>query len=223
VSSRCFSFPVPRRAPALALTLALASCGGERGATGQAEFGGECEPGDVACENAGIDAPIAVGAVMPLHVGLDSAGSATPDLQLVAADPSVIKVSGFDLTGESAGMSAVLAVTDDDLVLDIIHVYVAEPTRIEVRRSDRADSSTIDGRMQLLVGDELPLVISAYADGGRLGGIADGDWRSSSGAVALLYDGAAGTRRLVAREPGVADVIVSAMGQETSVKVEVIE
>ena len=73
--------------------------------------------------------------------------------------------------GIAEGMSAVLAMTDDGTVLDVFHVWVKEPTGVElsaIREGDRRDVLT--GTLELFPGEVVRLETSVHGEGQVLGG-----------------------------------------------------
>ncbi|MBT8495905.1 MAG: hypothetical protein KJO07_22870 [Deltaproteobacteria bacterium] len=205
----------------LLFCVGLSGCGTE-GALEQVSFERECADGDVSCQSGGIDRPIAVGAVLPVDTEAMLTGSATPELTLVAADETVVKPAGDELLGRAPGRTALLAVTADGQVLDLTHVWVSEPTRLALARSDRDSDQTIEAPIELLAGDELYLDVVAFADSQRLSGRLSGEWQATSEAVTLLSDGALGSRRLVARSPGAARIEFRRAEAATTIDVEVL-
>lgn len=205
----------------LAIVALLGACGRD-GALEQVDFAPECAPGDLACQGGGIDRPLAVGAVLPLDVSSAVPGSVALGIELAVADPSVLKVSGHELTGLAEGRSALVAVTDGDMALDFTHVWVVRASRIAIRRRLDPDEQTIEAPIQLLVGDELTLDVAAYAQGARLAGRLAVDWSTSSEALSLLEDGTIGTRRVVARAPGASEIVATWDEHEARITVEVL-
>jgi len=202
------------------IVLALFGCGRE-GVLGQVELEPECAPLDLACQGDGIDRPLAVGAILPLELASTVPSSSALWLDLEAVDPTVLEVSGNELQGLSSGRTALLA-TSEEQVIDLTHVWVAEPTRIALRRQDRAAGATISGPVELLVGDEMHLDAVAYADGERLAGRLSGEWSSSSPALQVLETGSPESRRVVARAAGSVTLTMSWKEHQARVAVEVL-
>jgi hypothetical protein len=203
-----------------ALAALLAACGVE-GALGQAALDGTCE-GDPACLDDLADGPLAAGGTVEVLARLETGGAAVPPAALIAADEEVIKVAGNQLTGAAPGMSAVLLLDEDGVALDFFHIFVAEPDRLELHRLGGVGAgSEIDGDLELLVGDELTLGAVPYRGPQRLVGSGASVWSSSSAAAAVLADGSADRRRLVARGEGIVEITVESMGVARSLTVAI--
>ena len=101
------------------------------------------------------------------------------------------------------GVAAVLALTESGEVLDFSHVFVAAPTALELQRLDPTLKTfePLEGRYQMLVGDELILSAQLVEDAAPLLGHADLQWTGGEEGLALLQRGESRTRRLVARSP----------------------
>lgn len=198
--------------------LALQSACGTEGALEQSVFTPECEQDDLACIHAGLDAPIAVGGVQPLSINLDVPGTTTPPFELISANPNVLKVSGNEITGENAGVSALVMMGDGDIALDFLHVWVETPNRIALER----DGEEVIGAIELLAGDELSLSIAPYKNITRLLGASSGEWTVSSDAVRVLQDGNPRRRRVIASDAGTSTLTVSCFDLETSIELVVL-
>lgn len=189
----------------------LAACG-TGGALDQADLAGECE-GQAGCVTELADGPLAVGGTADVTLRVDTAGSSTPVTELLAADEAVIKVTGNQITGLAPGMSAVLALDEGQRVVDFFHLFVAEPDRLEmVRLGGIGAGPDLEGEVELLVGDELDLGVVPYRGPQRLVGTGAMVWSAEGDAATLLADGNMERRRLVARNPGIAEVSVQMMG-----------
>lgn len=201
----------------------LIGCSGDSGALGQADVTTECSPTDFACVTAGLDGPVAVGGGVPLSLDLDVAGSSTPAMTLLSADPTVLKTSGTEVVGQSPGVAALVLLTDQGAAVDFLHVFVVAPNRIGVHRRDGGlELGELVDDIQLVPGDELVIEVEPYVDSQRLLGRASSEWTTTTTAVTLLRDGAPNRRRLVARAPGQAPVTVSAFGFDHTIQVEVV-
>jgi hypothetical protein len=205
----------------LAVPLGVA-CAGDAGALGQVDVGTECGATDFACVTAGLDGPVAVGGVVPLALDVDASGIGSPAISLIAADPGVLKVSGTEVRGEGEGVSALLLLAEGQ-VIDFLHVFVAVPDRIGLHHRDGGlDLGEIVDVVELLPGDAIVLAVQPYLGSQRLRGADDSVWSGDEEVVALLRDGVAGQRRLVARAPGEVELRVEAFGSETTLTVRVL-
>jgi hypothetical protein len=211
--------------PTRLLLLALLAGCGARGALGQASISGECKPGDASCRRPMPSAPLAVGARVRPDVQVDLAGSLTPVVALASSRDDVVAVDDGALVARAPGIAAVLIGTSDGTVIDFQHVWVAQPTSVIVeRRTLHGMLEEVVGPLQLVAGE--PLVVTSALLGGaqRLAGDGEMSWavEGDAGAVSLLGDGAAGRRRLIARQPGAAKVVVGSLGVTTTLDVEVV-
>jgi hypothetical protein len=208
-----------RRCAAALFLLSLAAgpaCG--QGALDQVGVRPACSPGEPDCP--GFDAPLAVGSVQPLDLDVEAGGAAGLDLVLESALPEVAAVEGRQIVGKQAGMTAVLVSTQEGVVVDFVHVWTAEPTRLGIH--ELGGAGEIVGPLQLLVGDEIELMVAPYADDVRLVGLVEGEWTLDGDAAQLLQNGVLGQRRLVARQPGSAELAVVAGDRSRTVPVEVL-
>ncbi len=204
----------------LLAAIAAAGCADSSGAMGQTAIGTECARGDEACLAAGIDAPLAVGATLDLHVDATLLGAGTPTFDVVVVDPAVVGVEGRRLTGVADGLSALLF-DASGTVIDFFHLYVATADSLSLERVDDGLEIRPGARVQLLVGDELPIATTLRRGPEPLIGYAATEWLAE-GAVELLDEGIDGRRRLVARAPGSTPVTVRSLGLETTFTVEVL-
>jgi hypothetical protein len=173
----------------------------------------------------GFDAPLAEGATVPVDVRLDLQGSAAPELELVSGNPEVFNIEGQRLRGARAGVGALLAMAPGELVVDFLHVWVAQPSALLLHRrtEDGAEIGPLPGKVQLLVGDELTVSVEAYAKSQRLMGELESTWEAEETVVEVLEDGAFNQRRLVARAPGATTLQVSALTLGTALELEVLQ
>lgn len=120
--------------------------------------------------------------------------------------------------GHSPGVSAVLITADNGTVLDFIHLWVVQPTHVELEALDshRKRLGEIDDTIELLVGESLYVTPVIYAGSQELVGTAETDWRMDQAIADVLHDGEPGRRRVVARTPGRATVAVAMLGMESS-------
>ena len=197
---------------------------GETGGLGQVDVRPDCPPADLVCVVSGVDAPIAVGATLPVQVDVGTLGSAAPTSRLEVADETVLVAEGRSMRGVAPGLSAVLVTTDSGVVLDFIHLWVATPTRIGMRRVGVADDGAADlgERIELLVGDDLAIAVDAFADAQRLAGHGEIIWSTDGDVVTLLEDGRPSYRRLVARNPGTTTVRAEGLSFTANLDIEVL-
>jgi hypothetical protein len=201
--------------------LSAAACAGDS-ALGQVGVAAECSPTDFACVTAGLDGPIAVGGVVPLALDADLMGASTPAIDLLAADPAVLKVSGTEVRGEGEGVSALLLLAEGRVV-DFTHVFVSAPDRLGLHRRDGGlEEAELVDEVELLVGDEIVLDVVAYRGSQRLLGAADSQWSAAGEVVTILRDGAPRRRRLVARSPGETELRVAALSLDAALTVRVL-
>src|SRR6185436_15368802 len=97
----------------------------------------------------------------------------------------------------------VLIRADDGAVIDFVHVWVAQPTRLAVEAGATRGEATeeIVAPIQLVVGESRWLAPAVFGGAQRLAGAGDVAWRVTCdgvacGSIALLTDGAADRRRL---------------------------
>jgi len=203
----------------LLLLVPLSACA-MGGAMHQASIVGQCAADDAACSRRHPLAPLAIGTHFHPDVSAEISGSATPNLVLDSADPSVLAVENGALVAKAVGASAVLISTEDGAVVDFQHLWVAPVTAITLARRD---GDRIGGAIGLAVGEDITLVPTLWNGAQRLAGDSDATWTvSADGPLAVLRDGSSDRRRLRARTPGTATVTVALAGVEASVDVEVV-
>jgi hypothetical protein len=136
----------------------------------------------------------------------------------------VFSVEGQRLRGARAGVAALLMTTTDDVVLDFIHVWVAQPSAILLHRrtADGEEVTALPGKVQMLVDDELALSVETYAKTQRLLGEPEATWKADDTIVQLLEEGTPSRRRLVARGPGETTLVVEVQGLEATLDLEVL-
>lgn len=194
------------------------------GALGQSQTNAQCSPSDFVCVAGGLDKPLAAGTRLPIDVNLDLQGSATPPISLLSGDEAVVTVEGSVIRGVAPGLAALLITIPGNLVVDFFHIWVEQPTSIEIhgRTADGFDSGSIDGKLELLVGDEVFASAEPFAGAQRLLGEPDAQWSVDSASVKILEDGSKGRRRIVAIAPGAAKVHAEAFGASADLELEVL-
>lgn len=198
------------------------------GALGQANLRPECGALSQACLDQGLDAPIAVGARIGLGIDYDLAGNAGPSLALSAVDASVLAIDGAVVAGMQEGSTSLLITGPEGTVIDFIHLWVAEPTQLHVvRHNDQgAAVGTVAAEGTLLVGDEVLLSVEAFDETQALIGQFDTaftiDVLDGVEPVIIVEDIVFGWYRLVAREPGRARIMATALNQTREIEVEVL-
>jgi hypothetical protein len=212
------------------------------GALHQATLVGQCAADDAACSRRHPQAPIAIGTHFYPEVSTELAGTTTPNLRLESAAPEIVAVEDGALVARKSGAAAVLISTDDGSIVDFVHVWVAPVTKITL---SRRDGERIAGSIALAVGEDITLVPALWNGAQRLSGDGEAQWRETTagggdgatahaaaqaqaqtelaaGPVAILRDGSADRRRLRARTPGRATVIVALGDVQATVDVEVV-
>lgn len=196
---------------------ALAGCG--VGALGQAAL-----VDDKGHESArqGFDRPLAVGATVRPEIDYKLRGAGAPSMHYEAADEAVIAADNGVLRGTRAGLTSLLLVSDDGMVLDFFHLWVKEPTTLALRQVFADDKAAeLSGRVELLPGEALHLSATLRGEGQDLGGTATDTWKVDGGAVAVLEEGRAGRRRVIALQPGRATLEVRMLDRIATLTIEV--
>ena len=209
---------------AVMLTTGSVACGGQRAALNQASLrSSQCGPGDAACRDRGVSAPIAVGATFRPNVDIHVPGAGGAAFYFTAAQPDIIEVVGHALKANAPGTTAVLMSTGDTVV-DFIHMTTKSVTDIQLIKlgRDGSERGILHGRVGLLEGEVLTLEPAAFGEGQRLAGHAEATWQTSSGAVEILRDGAPHRRRLIARAAGSATITTSLLGKQAILHIDVI-
>ncbi|MEL6181215.1 MAG: hypothetical protein AAFS10_19820 [Myxococcota bacterium] len=212
-----------------ALLGALVACGdgsapSTEGALEQATFAPECGSLNQACLQFGLDAPIATGASVPMSINFQILGSSGPPIRLETVMPGVLEVNGSTVLANQEGSTAMLVFGPDNVILDFIHLWVADPDQLQlIRRGDEGQVvGTLQTEVQMLPGDELRVSVEPYGGAQPLLGLFEADWTIEGGAVMVVRDGIAGWYRIVAREAGTATLNASALGLEVPLTVEVL-
>jgi hypothetical protein len=199
----------------------LTGCGG--GALGQVSFSDNCRAEDATCEGHGFDGPVAVGATVRPDVRVDLKGSAAPAAHFTSVADDVLRADRGLFEGKSPGVAAVMLVTDSGTVLDFFHVWVKEPTHLRLFEvsPNGGQGEPISSRIDLLDGESMKLAASLFGDGQPLVGDATQEWTLDRPIAAILHDGRASRRRIVALEPGKATLKVRSLEQTVLVDIVV--
>ncbi|MDI3286120.1 hypothetical protein [Polyangium sp. 15x6] len=224
------------------LALATGCAQGSSGALGQTDTTAACPPSELVCAVAGIDAPIAKGAALPIQVSVTSEGAATPPLSFVSANPAIFTIDDARIHAQAPGLASMLITTagvgaqdaegdpkpqasNSDLVVDFLHVWVAEADALRLHRvtTGGLQTSPLPAAMEMLVGDELTLVAAPHRGPQRLLGELDAAFEADPQVVLMLDEGVAGSRRIVATAPGETTVTVKALDIEVAVALTVLE
>jgi hypothetical protein len=215
-----------------AVALAASACGsnagdvsGTQGALQQSTTTTACAPNDTACQNDGLDGPLAVGARLPLDVRITARGEASPELAFEAARDDVIGVSGAELVGKAPGWSSVLIAGADHLVLDFLTLSVAMPDRFEIYRLTKdgaPEASPLPSKIQLAPGDDIELTIRAFSGATRLLGDLDCTWTVDGTVGTLLDSGRRASRRLRVKQAGPATLAVKTATATKTLSLEVL-
>ena len=215
----------------VALVATLAACGGGDGADGttgalsQSAARPDCAPNDTSCQSDGLDAPLAVGARLPLDVRITARGVSAPKLALEAVRDDVIGISGVELVGKAPGFSSVLIAGEDHIVIDFFTLSVAAPDHFELYRltDDGApEASPLPEKIQLAPGDDLELTLRAFSGATRLLGDLDTTWTIDTPIGTVLDAGRRASRRLRVKTPGTAMLSVKSPGGVKTLMLEVL-
>lgn len=224
------SFLPAATAALVAAAAALAGCadGGSSGTTGamqQSTSRPDCAPNDIACQADGLDAPLAVGARLPIDVHVTARGTAAPKIALEAARDAVLGLEDGALVGKAPGWSSVLFVAEDGLVMDFVTLTVERPERVALYRltdGGGIEASPLPDEIQLSPGDDLEVAVKAFSGPVRLLGELDATWALDAPIATMLDSGRPASRRLRVKEPGTATLTVGAAGFEKTLTVEVL-
>ncbi|MBS2016288.1 MAG: hypothetical protein JST00_25620 [Deltaproteobacteria bacterium] len=209
----------------------LVACGagdtvsGTAGAMQQTSVKPDCAPNDAACQSDGLDAPLAVGARLPLDVSVTARGVAAPKLVFEPARADVLDVTGAELFARAPGWSSVLVIGDGGLVIDFFTLSVVAPDRLEIYRltDDGApEASPLPARIQVTPGDDIEIAVKAFNGATRLLGDLDATW-ALDGAVGTLMDqGRRASRRLRVKAVGNATLEVKTSSSTKTLALEVL-
>ncbi|MBL8744397.1 MAG: hypothetical protein JNK04_24990 [Myxococcales bacterium] len=199
------------------LPVALSGCA--YGAIGQAAVVDDKGESGV---RSSFDRPIAVGAVVRPEIRYSLRGAGAPAMHYEVADESVLSAKDGVIRGKGAGLTSLLLVTDDGVVLDFFHLWVKEPTSVSLGQLTSDDKVIeLDGRVDLMRGETLRLSASLRGEGQDLGGEAEQRWKMEGKAAQILEEGRAGRRRIVAVEPGKALLEVRVLDRIAKLEIEV--
>jgi hypothetical protein len=217
---------LPQLSAAMLWASLMIACGdgGSQGAMGQAAFGGTCGPSDFSCLNSGIDAPVAVGASLPVDVQLQIQGSILPAVYLESSNPDILSTVGTTITGVKPGLVALLLNTNQGEVLDFIHVWTQQPDRLVLHQFTREglDLGEMDSNFQLLPGEDIYLGVKLFFDYQPLLGNVPTTWTLEGTTLTLLQIGVEERKRLVARAVGQSKLTAAAMGLTAQINIEVL-
>ncbi len=193
------------------------------GGLGQVMVAEACPPDEPTCRKRGLDHPVARGATVRPELAFQLPGSGGLSVHFEATDPAVLHSEDGLVKGVGAGLSALLVVSDDGTVLDFFHVWVKDPSAIELRlkRGDALASDPFQGRLELLPGDSLRLSAALTGEGQKLAGDAPYEWKIEPPIAELLEEGSTGERRLVATKKGSAKLVVRALDLTRTVEIVV--
>jgi hypothetical protein len=215
--------------PAAAVVLAVAACSegssGTSGAMGQSSTTPDCAPSDSNCLEDGLDAPVAVGARLPVDVRITAKGVSSPKMTLEAARSDVLSVEGGELVGKSPGWSSVLFVNEEGLVMDFLTLNVTPAERVEIYRMTEGggvEASPLPAKIQLAIGDDFEIALKAFSGATRLLGELDGTWTLDQDLLTLLDTGRPASRRLRAKSAGTAKLTIEAGGFTKTIDLEVL-
>jgi hypothetical protein len=178
--------------------LALAGCG--VGAMGQTAVVDDKGADSV---RSSFDRPIAVGAVVRPEIRYSLRGAGAPAMHYEVADESVLAAGDGVVRGKGAGLTSLLLVSDDGVVLDFFHLWVKEATSVSLGQITANDKLVeLSGRVDLMKGETLRLAATLLGEGQELGGEAEDSWKMEGRAARVLEEGRPGRRRIVAVEAG---------------------
>jgi hypothetical protein len=182
-------------------------------------LGAQCADSDASCARKHPVAPLALGSRFYPELESELPGTTTPTLHLESADTDVVAIERGALVARKPGAAAVL-VSTDGAVVDFIQVWVAPVSSITLARRD---GERIVASLALAVGEDVTLEPSLWNGAQRLTGTADVTWTTdNASAVSVLRDGSSDRRRLRARAPGKAELVVALGATTTTLDVEVV-
>lgn len=199
---------------------------------GQAQLSAPCASTDAACAagtDDGVRAPIAAGARFDISIATRLSGALAVPLHLRPVDADVVGIDdGGTLVAGKPGLTAVLILTENEEVVDLVHVAVQKPARLTLHRSLQegvvVDERPLPAVVQVFPNEELTLRLEAWSGAQALAGDTDDLWTSSNEDFQIINQGFARERRLRAPADGSTDVVVALpTGLSTTVHLEVVQ
>jgi hypothetical protein len=163
-------------------TAAVSACA--EGQLQQATVNRACADGPN-CSITPFPRPLAVGAATLSPIDLASAAG-SPALVLRAADEGVVQVNGPLLEGVGTGTTAILIENEDGVVLDFIHLSVAEATLALLQ--PLAGPAALPDRIEVAPGSTVTLLAKIYGGAAELLGDADESFVADNPAFTLHVD-----------------------------------
>jgi hypothetical protein len=192
---------------------------------GQSSTTPDCAPNDLNCLEDGLDAPVAVGARLPVDVRVTARGVSSPRMTLEAARADVLAVEGGALVGKAPGWSSVLFVNDDGLVMDFLTLNVTPAERVEIYRLTEGggvEASPLPAKIQLAIGDDFEIAVKAFSGATRLLGELDATWTLDQDIVTILDTGRPASRRLRVKQAGTSTLTIDAGGFNKTIALDVL-
>lgn len=126
-----------------------------------------------------------------------------PPPQLQSASPSLLTREGDGFTAAATGYAAVLAVTGNNEVVDLVHLHIREIDELQVVPADQHAAAPLQ-QLTLDRGDERELqAIAVDSDSVLLGGVLGHTWTSADPTiVAVVAGGDSGRVRVEALQSG---------------------
>jgi hypothetical protein len=201
---------------------ALTGCGG--GGLGQMDLSSPSGAPDKGGLASALDAPLAVGGEVRPAIHHEVPGSAGLATHLLSPRRDIIEVRDGLVLGKAAGTAPVLVALDGDVVIDFIHVTVRAADRIEVHGIDPAgsDLGELTEGIDLVAGESMRLVPHAYAGADHLVGVATSTFTVEPPIALVLREGLPNRVRLVARQPGQANVTATMLGKTKTLRLKVL-
>jgi hypothetical protein len=171
-----------------------------------------------------FERPIAVGAAVRPEIRYSLRGAGAPAMHYEVADESVLAADNGTIRGKAPGLTSLLLVTDDGVVLDFFHLWVKEPTSVSLGQV-MADDKLVEvgGRIDLMRGETLRLAATLRGEGQDLGGEAEDRWKMEGKAAQILEEGRSGRRRIVAVEPGKSSLEVRVLDRIAKLEIHVVD
>ena len=203
------------------------------GGFGNANVSPECGAFNQACLSSGLDTPLAVGSRLGVGISLEIPGNAGLPIALDSSNPEILSVDDGVATSHAPGLAAVLISGPDEEVIDFNHIWSVEPEtlRIVSYTEDGVPLGPVRDVGTVLVQDELLVAVEAITTTQPLIGLFNAQWsvqviedpdNLEEPIISVLDDVVFGLYRIVARRPGTARLLVTALGQETELELEVL-